>query len=53
MYMDDIKLFVKNKKRTGFPNTNRIFNEYIGMEFEIEKYALIVMNGKKEKQQKE
>ena len=40
MYMYDIKLFAK---RTGNPETHRIYSEDIGKEFGIEKCAMLVM----------
>ena len=44
MYMDDIKLFPKNKKELEtLIHTVRIYSEDIGMEFAIEKCALFVM----------
>ena len=48
MYMDDIKTICKKmKKRTGNPNTHRIYSQDIGMEFGIEKCALLVMKSGK------
>ena len=44
MYMDDIKLFAKNKKELEILiHTVRIYSQDIGMEFDIEKCALLVM----------
>ena len=49
MYMDDIKLFAKNEKELEILiDTVRIYSQDIGMEFGIEKCALLVMkSGKK------
>ena len=48
MYMDDIKLFVKNKKELEtLTHAVRIYSQDIGMEFGIEKCAMLIMkNGK-------
>ena len=48
MYMDDIKLFVKNEKQLEtLIHAVRIYSQDIGMEFGIEKCAMLVMkNGK-------
>ena len=48
MYMDDIKLFVKNEKELEtLIHAVRIYSQDIGMEFGIEKCAMLVMkNGK-------
>ena len=44
MYMDDIKLFAKNEKELGtLIHAVRIYSHDIGMEFSIEKCALLVM----------
>ena len=44
MYMDDIKLFAKNEKELETViHTVRIYNRDIGMEFGIEKCAMLVM----------
>ena len=44
MYMDDIKLFAKNEKELEARiHTVRIYSQDIGMEFGIEKCALLVM----------
>ena len=49
MYMDDIKIFVKNEKvRKTLMQAIRIYSQDIGMEFGIEKYQKVG----KEKQQK-
>ena len=48
MYMDDIKLFVKNEKELEtLIHTFRIYIQDIGMEFGIEKCALLVMKSGK------
>ena len=48
MYMDDIKLFVKNEKKTGtVMHAVRIYSQDIGMEFGIEKFAMLVMKSGK------
>ena len=44
MYMDDIKLIVKNEKELEtLIHTVRIYSQDIGMEFGIEKCAMLVM----------
>ena len=44
MYMDDIKLFVKNEKELEtLIHAVRIYSQDIGMEFGIEKCAMLVM----------
>ena len=44
MYMDDIKLFAKNEKELEtLIHTVRIYSREIGMEFGIEKCAMLVM----------
>ena len=45
MYMDDIRLFAKKRKRIG--NPVRICSRNIGMEFGIEKRAMLVMKSGK------
>ena len=48
MYMDDIKLFAKNEKELEtLIQTIRIYSQDIGMEFGIEKCALLVMKSGK------
>ena len=47
MYMDDIKLFAKKKKKPGNSHTHRIYSRDIGMEFDIEKCAMLVMKSGK------
>ena len=46
--MDDVKLFAKNEKEleTLIP-TFRIYSQDIGIEFGIEKYAMLVMKSAK------
>ena len=43
MYIDDIKLFAKNEKELETLLVVKIYNQDIGMEFGIEKYAMLVM----------
>ena len=51
MYMDDIKLFAKNEKEPEtLIHTIRICSQDIGMEFGIEKYAMLVMKSGKRHQ---
>ena len=48
MYIDDIKLFAKNEKELeNFIHTIRIYSQDIGMEFGIEKCAMLVMKSGK------
>ena len=48
MYMDDIKLFAKNEKELEtLKQTVRIYCQDIGMEFDIEKCAMLVMKSGK------
>ena len=48
MYMDDIKLLAKNEKELEtLIHTIRIYSQDIGMEFGIEKCALLVMKSGK------
>ncbi len=48
MYMDDIKLFAKNEKELEtLILTVRIYSRDIGMEFGIEKCAMLVMKSGK------
>ena len=48
MYMDDIKLFAKNEKEVEIPiHAVRIYSQDIGMEFGIEKCAMLVMKSGK------
>ena len=48
VYMDDIKLFVKNEKELEtLIQTVRIYSQDIGMEFEIEKCTMLVMKSGK------
>ena len=49
MYMDDIKLFAKNEKELETQmHAVRIYSVYIGMEFGIEKCAMLVMKSGKQ-----
>ena len=44
MYMDDIKLFAKKEKELEtLTNVVRIYSQDIGMEFGIEKCAMLVI----------
>ena len=46
--MDNIKLFAKNEKELETPiHAVRIYSQGIGMEFGIEKYAMLVMKSGK------
>ena len=48
MYMDDIKLFSKNEKELEtLIHTVRIYSQDIGMEFSIEKCAMLVIKSGK------
>ena len=48
MYMDDIKLFAKNEKELEtLIHEVRIYSQDIGMEFDIEKCAMLVMKSGK------
>ncbi len=48
MYMDDIKLFAKNEKELEtLIQTIRIYSQDIGMEFGIEKCAMLIMKSGK------
>ena len=48
MYIDNIKLFAKNKKRIGNPTTgSRNIQSNIGMEFGFEKCAMLEMKSDK------
>ena len=48
MYMDDIKLFAKNEKELeNLIHAVRIYSQDIGMEFGIEKCAMLVMKSGK------
>ena len=48
MYTDDIKLFVKNEKELEtLVHAVRIYSQGIGMEFGIEKCAMLVMKSGK------
>ena len=41
MYVDDIKIFAKNEKE--LIQTIRMYSQDVGMEFGIEKYAVLIM----------
>ena len=43
MYMNDITIFVKNEEQEILIQTIRINNQDIGMEFDIEKCAMLIM----------
>ena len=44
LFMDDLKLYSRNEKELdSLVQTIRIFNKEIGMEFCIEKYAMLVI----------
>ena len=48
MYMDDIKLFTKNERELeNLIKTGRIYSQDIGVEFCIEKCAMLVMKSGK------
>ncbi len=48
MYMDDIKLFAKNEKELeNLIQAVRIYSQDIGMEFGIEKCAMLIMKSGK------
>ena len=47
MYMDDVKIFVEEKRLETTQITLRIYSHYIRMEFEIKKCAMLII--KKEK----
>ena len=48
MYVDDIKLFAKNEKvLEALIHTVRIYSQDIGMEFDLEKCAMLVMKSGK------
>ena len=54
MYMDDIKLFAKNEKELKtLIHTVRIYSQDIGMEFGIEKCAMLLMKSEKDTLQTE
>ena len=49
MYMDDVKLFTKYEKELEIrTQTMRIYSDDIGMEFGIEKYAVLIMKSGKQ-----
>ena len=44
MYMDDVKLFAKNEKELeSLIHAVRLYSQDIGMEFGIEKWAILIM----------
>ena len=43
IYRDDIKLFTKNEELETLIYAARIYSQDIGIEFSIEKYAMLVM----------
>ena len=44
LFMDDLKLYAKNKKGLdSLVQTVRILSDDVGMEFEIDKYATLVL----------
>ena len=44
MYMDDIKLLTKNEKEfKTLKQAKRVYTQNIGMEFGIQKYAMLIM----------
>ena len=48
MYMDDIKVFAKNERELEtLIQTVRIYNQDIGMEFGIEKCAMLIIKSRK------
>ena len=48
MYMDDIKLFAKNERELEtLIKALRIYSQDIGMEFGIEKCAMLIMKSNK------
>ena len=48
MYMDDVKLFAKNEKELEtLIHAVRIYSQDLGMEFSIEKYAMLIMKSGK------
>ena len=54
MYMDDIKLFAKNEKELEtLKHAVRIYNQDVGIEFGIEKRAMLVMKSGKRSEKKE
>ena len=45
LFMDDLKLYSRSEKRSdSLVQTVRVFSEDIGMEFGIEKCAILVMD---------
>ena len=53
MYLDDMTVFAKNEKELEtLTQTTRIYSQERGMEFDLEKCAMLIMKSRK-KQQKE
>ena len=50
MYIDDIKLFTENEKEIG--NPNRLHRDDIGKEFDIEKWAMLIIRSRKQQMKK-
>ena len=54
MYMDDIKLFIKNEKEfENLIQAVRIYSQDIGMEFSIEKCTMLILRSGKQHMVKE
>ena len=54
MYVNDINVLARNEKELEIlVQTIRIYSPIIGMEFDTEKYALLIMKSGKEKQWEE
>ena len=49
MYMDDIHLFAKNEELKTLIQTIKIYSQDIGMEFDIENCAMLIMRRGKRK----
>ena len=48
MYIDNIKMFAKNEKKSEtLTQTVRIYSQDIGIEFGIEKCAMLIMRSRK------
>ena len=43
LFMDDLKLYSRSQKGLDSLQTVRVFSEYIGLEFGIEKCAMLVV----------
>ena len=48
MYIDDMKLFAQNEKFETLQQSERIYCEDIGMEFGIEKCAMLIIRNRKQ-----